>query len=79
MVASAERPADLRQRGVGELAREVHRHLPWINDVLGATLATELVPRDAEALRHDVLDLIREDRSAYNLVQELTARIKQGR
>src|SRR2546422_7444783 len=33
MVAAAELAADLRQRGVRQLAREVHRHLPGVDDV----------------------------------------------
>src|SRR5947209_4920439 len=34
VVASAELAADLRKRGVRQFPREVHRHLPGVNDVL---------------------------------------------
>ncbi len=39
VVAAAELLADLRERRVGELAGEVHRHLPRVGDRLGAPLA----------------------------------------
>src|SRR5438128_2063091 len=54
--ATAEFLADLGQRRVGELAREIHRDLAGIDDVLRAFLATELVHRQLEALRDELLD-----------------------
>src|SRR5215472_2042296 len=40
VIAAAELLADLGQRRVGQLAREVHRHLARVGDRLGALLAT---------------------------------------
>src|SRR5919201_3735424 len=56
VVATAELLADLRQRRVGEFARQVHRDLPWIDDVLRALVAAELVEREAEAVGDGLLD-----------------------
>src|SRR5207249_2534966 len=56
VVAAAKLLADLRQRGVGELAREVHRDLARVDDVLRALVAGELLEREAEALRDELLD-----------------------
>ena len=56
VVAPTELLADHRQRRVGELAREVHRHLAGIRDCLRSPRAHELVERDAEALRDGLLD-----------------------
>ena len=42
VVAAPELLADLRQRGVSQLTREVHRDLARIDDVLRATVAREL-------------------------------------
>src|SRR6266576_3886620 len=43
VVAAAELLADLRQRGVGQLARAVHRDLARVDDVLRALVAAELL------------------------------------
>src|SRR6266511_4820148 len=56
VVATAEFPADLGQRGVGELAREIHRDLARVDDVLRAPVAAELVHRQLEALGNELLD-----------------------
>src|SRR4051794_1516449 len=48
VVAAPELLADLRQRGVRELPREIHRDLARIDDVLGALVAAELLQREAE-------------------------------
>src|SRR5213078_5296592 len=50
VVAPAELLADLGQRRVCELAREVHRDLARVDDVLRAAVAAELLEREAEAL-----------------------------
>ena len=56
VVASPELPPDLGQRGVGQLARQVHGHLPRIRDSLRAPRAHELVERDPEPLGDRLLD-----------------------
>src|SRR5690242_17162780 len=61
VVAPAELLADLRQRGIGELAREIHRHLAWIDDVLRPAIARQLVHLDAEALADEVLNPLDRD------------------
>src|SRR2546423_4869260 len=58
MVAPAELLADLRQRGVCELAREVHRDLARIDDVLRALVADELLEGHVEALDDEILDAL---------------------
>src|SRR5690242_5574805 len=59
VVAAAEAPADLRQRAGGELARQVHRHLPGARHPAGPlrrmeVLDVELV--EFSRLPLDVLD-----------------------
>src|SRR5918999_1047485 len=58
VVAPAELLADLRERAVGELAAEVHRHLAGIDDRLRTAVADELLHRDAEALDDRLLDAL---------------------
>src|ERR1043165_2981138 len=61
VIAAPELLADLRQRRVGQLARQVHRDLAWIDDVLGSPVAAELLEREAEALRDELLDPLDRD------------------
>src|SRR6185436_19991183 len=56
VVAPPELLADLRQRRVRELAREVHRDLARVDDVLGALVAAELLEREPEAVADGLLD-----------------------
>ena len=48
VVAAAEARADLRQRGLGEVAREVHGDVPRVGHVLGAAVAAQVVDVQAE-------------------------------
>ena len=56
MVAAAEFLTDLRQRRIRQLPRQVHRDLPGVDDVLRSLLAGELLHRQLESLRHELLD-----------------------
>src|SRR5918995_2123884 len=56
VVAPAELLADFRERAVGELAAQVHRHLAWVDDRLRAAVADELLHRDPEAVDDGLLD-----------------------
>src|SRR5207248_1179024 len=56
VVAAAELLAELRQRGVRQLAREVHGDLARVDDVLGALVAAELLEGELEALGDELLD-----------------------
>src|SRR2546429_4330115 len=71
VVAAAELLADLRKRRVGELAREVHRDLAGIDDVLRAPVAGELVEREAEALRDELLDPLDRDLGGLALWEDV--------
>ena len=57
VVAPAELPADRRQRGAGELAREVHRELARPGDARRAPAREELLGRDPEVAAGGGLDL----------------------
>src|SRR5436309_2103342 len=61
VVAASELAPDLRQRRVSQLAREVHRDLAWIDDVLGAALSAELLQREPEAVGDELLDPLDRD------------------
>jgi hypothetical protein len=61
MVAPAELPADLRQRGVRELARQVHRDLTRVDDVLRALVAAELGQAEPEAVGDELLNGVDRD------------------
>src|SRR5918999_2026456 len=61
VVTPPELLADLRQRAVGEFAAEIHRDLARVDDRLGATVAGELLERDAKAIDHRLLDPLYRD------------------
>src|SRR2546421_2550853 len=71
VVAAAELLADLRERRIGELAREVHRDLAGIDDVLRASVAGELFEREAEALRDEFLDPLDRDLGGLALREDV--------
>src|SRR5207247_6989981 len=75
VVAAAELLADLRKRRVGEFAREVHRDLARIDDVLRAPVAGELVEREAEALRDELLDPLDRDLGGLALREDVAQNV----
>src|SRR3954467_8830695 len=62
VVAAAELLADLRQRGVCELPRQVYRDLAGVGDRLRSPLAAELRDREPEAVGDRLLDPSDRDR-----------------
>src|SRR5690349_1194272 len=61
MVLAAERAADLRQRGMGELTGEIHRDLAGERHRLRAVLRLEVGELDPVGLRHLALNLFDRD------------------
>src|SRR5712671_985784 len=61
MVLAAERPPYLGERGVGELAGEVHRDLPGEGDRLGPVLGAHVAELDPEELGDFPLDMLDRD------------------
>ena len=51
VVTAAEARADLRQRGLGEIARQVHGDLARVGDLLRAAVAAQVVDVQAELPR----------------------------
>src|SRR5262245_44523741 len=71
VVAAAELLANLRQRGVCELAREIHRDLPGIDDVLGTAVTCQLAERHREALADELLDPLDRDGGSLTLREDV--------
>src|SRR5713226_9529896 len=61
MVLPAEGTADIAQRGVGELAGEIHGDLPWEGHGLGAILRPHVRELDAEDLGDFSLNVLDRD------------------
>lgn len=61
MVTAAEEVADLRQRGVGELAAEVHGNLARERDAARAFLGMEVLDADLEVGGDNLLDDLERD------------------
>src|SRR4051812_13479632 len=61
VVASPDLLADLGQRRVRQLAREIHCALPRIDDVLRPAVTRQLAEADAEALADEPLDAVDRD------------------
>src|SRR6478735_4791178 len=78
VVAAAELLADLGQRRVRELAREVHRDLPRVGDRLRAALAAELGDREPEPVGHRLLDAADRDRGYSVAVWKEVAQDRLG-
>src|SRR5215204_3104755 len=75
VIAPAELLADLRQRRVGELAREVHRDLARVHDVLGALVAAELLEREPEAVGDGFLDPLDRDGGELALWEDISKHV----
>ena len=58
VVASAEAPADFRQRAHGQRLGEKHRHLPRLDDDGGAARGQNVGARDAVVARDKLLDVL---------------------
>src|SRR4051794_10140884 len=71
VVAAAELLADARQRGVRELAGEVHRDLTRVDDVLRPAVAAELLEREVEALGDEILDALDRDLRRLSLREDV--------
>ena len=85
VVLAAEGAADLGERGVGELAGEVHRDLAGEGDGLGAVLGPHVGELDAEELGRLPLDVLDGDDLLFlapevgeDLLGELDAHLAAG-
>src|SRR6266516_681202 len=75
VVASTELASDLWQRGVCQFAREVHRDLAWVDDVLGAALTAELFHRKSKAVGYGRLDSLDRDLGRLTLGEDVLEHI----
>ena len=85
MILAAEGAADLGERGVGELAREVHRDLAREGDGLRPVLGLEIRDLDPEEVADLPLDLVDRDdllflapELAENLLREIHRHLPTG-
>ena len=61
MIPAAKAAADLGQRGVGELAAEIHGNLPGKSQIAGPLLGQQIVDIDLEVGGNDFLDDFQRD------------------